>query len=45
MVFRTNAQNYYELMMNVIHKDEKNMGTYYKEYGIDTVKIRKEPIT
>lgn len=39
VVFRTNAQNYYELMMNVIHKDEKNMGTYYKEYGIDTVNI------
>ena len=39
MVFRTNAQNYYELMMNVIHKDESVINDYYDEYGIDNSAI------
>ena len=45
VVFRTNAQNYYELMMNVIHKDEKTWGHIIKNMELTLLRLRKEPTT
>ena len=39
VVFRTSAQNYYELMMNVIQKNDSALQGYFDEYGIKTSDI------
>ena len=39
VAFRTSAQNYYELMMNVIQKNDSALQGYFDEYGIKTSDI------